>query len=193
MTESEHNSEINTLSELDKMRAQQPYNCLDADLMKMRESIFAKYQRFNQEPCAEKRRNILLDMGVKLADECLINPPLEINYGCHLSLGHKSFINSGAIILDNGQVTIGDRVMLGPRVQIYTAAHSLDVKLRIAGEETAKPVVIEDNVWIGGGAILLPGVRIGRDAVVGAGSVVTKDVKAGDRVAGNPARSIIKK
>ncbi len=180
------------MSELDKMRAQVPYNCLDAGLQDMRDATFALYQRFNQEPCAEKRRNILLEMGVDLAEECLINPPLEINYGCHLSLGHKSFINSGAIILDNGQVTIGNRVMLGPRVQIYTAAHALDVENRIKGIETAKPIVIEDNVWIGGGAILLPGVRIGHDAVVGAGSVVTKDVAPGDRVAGNPAKSILK-
>ncbi len=181
------------MSELDKMRAQVPYNCLDDNLQEMRDATFALYQRFNQEPCTDKRRSILVEMGVDLADNCLINPPLEINYGCHLSIGHKSFINSGAIILDNGQVTIGDRVMLGPRVQIYTAAHALDVERRIAGEETAKPITIEDNVWIGGGSILLPGVRIGHDAVVGAGSVVTKDVAAGDRVAGNPARSILKK
>ena len=80
--------------------------------------------------------------------------------------------------------------MIGPRVQIYTAAHSLDTQRRVAGDEIAKPVKIGNNVWIGGGAIILPGVTIGDEAVVGAGSVITKDVAPGDRVAGNPARSI---
>lgn len=181
------------MSELAKMRAGIPYNCLDPDLQKIRDVTFANYQRFNTEPCADKRRSILLEMGVDLAENCLINPPLEITYGCHLTIGEQSFINSGAIILDNGSVTIGKKVMLGPRVQLYTAAHSLDTERRIAGEETAKPINIEDNVWIGGGAIILPGVRIGKGAVVGAGSVVTKDVASEDRVAGNPARSIVKK
>ncbi|MEH6446580.1 MAG: sugar O-acetyltransferase [Oceanospirillaceae bacterium] len=180
------------MSELSKMRAGVPYNCLDGTLQDMRDLTFANYQRFNTEPSREKRQQILTDMGVTLADNCMINPPLEITYGCHLSLGDKSFINSGAMILDNGKVTIGKQVMLGPRVQIYTAAHSLDIELRAAGEETAKPVVIADKVWIGGGAIILPGVTIGEGAVVGAGSVVTKDVEPADRVAGNPARSILK-
>jgi maltose O-acetyltransferase len=179
------------MSELKKMRAGETYNCLDANLQVMRDQTYAHYLRFNNEADTDKRREILLDMGVKLAANSLINPPLEITYGCHLSLGEKSFINSGAVILDNGAVTIGKCVMIGPRVQIYTAAHSLDTQRRINGEEQAIPIVIEDNVWIGGGAIILPGVHIGKGAVVGAGSVVTKNVACEDRVAGNPAKSII--
>ena len=94
----------------------------------------------------------------------------------------------GATLLDNAPIRIGAEVMIGPNVKIYTAAHALDADERIQGVETALPVTIEDRVWIGGGAILLPGVTIGREAVVGAGSVVTRDVPAGARVAGNLAR-----
>jgi maltose O-acetyltransferase len=93
-------------------------------------------------------------------------------------------------ILDCNEVRIGDHVMIGPAVQIYTPAHDLQAETRIQGWEVAKRIVIEDNVWIGGGAILLPGVTIGRNAVVGAGSVVTRDVPANTVVAGNPARMI---
>jgi len=87
-------------------------------------------------------------------------------------------------------VRIGDHVMVGPAVQIYTAAHTLEAETRIQGWEVAKPIAIEDNVWLGGGAILLPGVRIGRNAVVGAGAVVSRSVPANTIVAGNPARVI---
>ena len=179
------------MNELEKLRLGELYNCLDPDLQLMRDNTFAKYQSFNNEPSREKRESILKDMGVNIGSNSTINPPLEINYGCHLSIGKNSFINSGAMILDNGYVTIGDDVMLGPRVQIYTAAHSLDSERRAAGEELAKPIVIEDKAWIGGGAILLPGVTIGKGAGVGAGAVVTKNVRSEDRVAGNPARSIL--
>jgi maltose O-acetyltransferase len=93
-------------------------------------------------------------------------------------------------ILDNNEVHIGHNVLIGPAVQIYTAAHLLQAESRIQGLEVAKPIVIEDNVWFGGGAILLPGVRIGRNAVVGAGAVVPRSVAANMVVAGNPARVI---
>jgi maltose O-acetyltransferase len=93
-------------------------------------------------------------------------------------------------ILDCNEVRIGDHVMIGPQVQIYTAAHELQAEARNRGLEVAKPIVIEDNVWIGGGAILLPGVKIGLNAVVGAGAVVTRDVLMNMVVAGNPARVI---
>jgi maltose O-acetyltransferase len=180
------------MTELQKLRAGRLYNCLDPNLQLMRDATFAQYQRFNNVPCRYKRLLILKDIGVTLAANCMINPPLEITYACHLSIGQDTFINSGAMILDNGYVTIGANVMIGPRVQLYTAAHSLDSDRRAAGEETAKPIVIEDKVWIGGGAIILPGVTIGKGAIVGAGAVVTKNVKAEDRVAGNPAKSILK-
>jgi maltose O-acetyltransferase len=94
------------------------------------------------------------------------------------------------VILDCNEVRIGNHVMIGPNVQLYTAAHDLRAEPRNRGIEVAKPITIEDNVWIGGGAIVLPGVRIGRNAVVGAGAVVSRDVPANTVVAGNPARVI---
>lgn len=180
------------MSELNKMREGQTYNCLDQGLASMRDQAFTTLFEFNNEINPEKRAALLKKIGASISSTSYISPPLEMSYGCHLSLGSKSYINSGALILDNGLVTIGDNVMIGPRVQIYTAAHSLNADERIMGDEVAKPVTIKDKVWIGGGAIVLPGITIGEGSIVGAGSVVTKNVQPYDRVAGNPAKSIIK-
>ncbi|EHQ9267191.1 sugar O-acetyltransferase [Vibrio parahaemolyticus] len=178
------------MSELTRMRSGETYNCLDEELKLMRAKTAQLVFQFNHEPNPDIRRQLLAKMGVQLENSASIEPPLQLTYGCHLSIGENTYINWDAIILDNGQVEIGANVMIGPRVQIYTAAHSLDTQRRLAGDEIAKPVKIGNNAWIGGGAVILPGVTIGDEAVVGAGSVVTKDVAPGDRVAGNPARSI---
>ena len=119
-------------------------------------------------------------------------PPFYCSYGKNTYLGDHVFFNYMCTILDNNEVRIGNHVMIGPAVQIYTAAHDLQAEARIQGWEVAKPIVIEDNVWIGGGAILLPGISIGRNAVVGAGAVVPRSVPANAVVAGNPARVIRK-
>ncbi|MCL6271500.1 hypothetical protein M3P05_16395 [Sansalvadorimonas sp. 2012CJ34-2] len=105
-------------------------------------------------------------------------------------MGEEGFLNFNCSVLDNAPVTIGKRVMIGPNTQIYIAAHDLDPVLRAEGMEKALAVTIEDDVWIGGGAIILPGVTVGIETIVGAGSVVTKDVPAGARVLGNSARKI---
>jgi maltose O-acetyltransferase len=175
---------------LNLMRSGDVYNCLDEELQTMRDRTSTLIFKFNHEPDAANRKAILTEMGVSLGEGSCIQAPLQLTYGCHLSIGSNSYINWDAIILDNGRVAIGSNVMIGPRVQIYTAAHALDTERRLAGDEVAKPVTIKDKVWIGGGAIVMPGVTIGEEAIIGAGSVVTKDVAAGDRVAGNPARSI---
>lgn len=179
------------MSELTQMRTGKTYNCLVPELQKLRDKAATAIFHFNQEADAAKRQQLLESIGVSIGEDSYIAPPFNLSYGCHLSLGKKSYINCDAIILDNGWVEIGSGVMIGPRVQIYTAAHALDAERRLAGEETAKPVVIEDRVWIGGGAIILPGVRVGKEAIVGAGAVVTRDVAPGDRVAGNPAKSLV--
>ncbi len=178
------------MSELIRMQAGETYNCLDDELQAIRDRTSALIFRFNHEPDTATQRQLLIELGISLGEGSCIQPPLRLTYGCHLSVGNGSYINWDAVILDNGRVDIGSGVMIGPRVQIYTAAHALDAERRLAGDETAHPVVIEDNVWIGGGAILMPGITIGAEAVIGAGSVVTRDVTPGDRVAGNPARSI---
>ena len=125
-----------------------------------------------------------------IGQNSIIWPPFYCSYGKNTYLGDHVFLNYMCTILDNNEVRIGNHVMIGPAVQIYTAAHDLQPESRIQGWEVAKPIVIEDNVWIGGGAILLPGVTIGRNAVVGAGTVVPRSVPANTVVVGNPARVI---
>lgn len=176
------------MTEYDKMIASQPYNCMAPELDLLRRETARLYRRFNRSDEEDEQLALLLQIVGELAEGAFICPPLYCTYGRHIHLGERSYINIGATLLDNAPIRIGAEVMIGPNVQIYTAAHALDADERIQGVETALPVTIEDRVWIGGGAILLPGVTIGREAIVGAGAVVTKDVPAGARVVGNPAR-----
>jgi maltose O-acetyltransferase len=117
-----------------------------------------------------------------------IRPPFFCDYGFNIRLGAGAFLNFNCVVLDVVEVTIGDRTQIGPAVQIYAADHPRDPKQRLSGVEFGRPVHIGRNVWIGGGALILPGIRIGDDAIIGAGSLVTKDVPAGATVRGNPAR-----
>ncbi|ERF83194.1 sugar O-acetyltransferase [Bradyrhizobium viridifuturi] len=124
----------------------------------------------------------------KVGKDTIIRPPFFCDYGSNISLGDGVFLNFNCVILDVVEVVIGDRTQIGPAVQIYTADHPRDAETRRAGLEFGRPIRIGSDVWIGGGAIILPGVTIGDGALVGAGSVVTRDVAAGTIVAGNPAR-----
>lgn len=124
----------------------------------------------------------------RVGKNCRIEHAFHCVYGGNILLGDHVFMNVGCVILDQGRVTFGSHVMLGPSVHIYTVEHHPDPQLRNAGMERAKPVVIGDDVWIGGSAIVLGGVTIGKGAIIAAGSVVTRDVPAGARVMGNPAR-----
>ena len=131
-------------------------------------------------------RALLREFGA----DARIEAPFHCAYGFNLSLGDGAYINAGCTILDTAPVHIGARTLLGPGVQIYCAEHHKDAGKRAAGLEIARPVDIGERVWIGGGAIILAGVRIGAAAIVGAGAVVTRDVAGGTTVAGNPARPI---
>ena len=119
-----------------------------------------------------------------------VTPPFHCDYGTNIALGANVYFNFNCVVLDVAPVTIGDNVMFGPAVQVYTATHPLDADARRSGREFAKPIAIGDDAWIGGGAILCPGVTIGARAVVGAGSVVTRDIPADTFAAGNPCRVI---
>ena len=176
------------MTEYEKMIASQPYNCMAQELDAIRRETAFRYRRFNRAEEEQQQLALLKEIVGELAEGAFICPPLYCTYGRHIHLGERSYINMGATLLDNAPIRIGADVMIGPNVQIYTAAHALDAGERIQGVETALPVTIEDRVWIGGGAILLPGITIGREAIVGAGAVVTRDVPAGARVVGNPAR-----
>ena len=138
----------------------------------------------------EARRVLLREHLAAVGDGAVVRPPFHCDFGFNISLGRDVFLNFGCVILDVVTVEIGDGTQIGPAVQIYAADHPRDAEARRSGLEFGRPVRIGRNVWIGSGAIVLPGVTIGDDAVVGAGSVVTRDVPPGSRVAGNPARPL---
>jgi len=177
-------------SEREKMLAGESYDIFDPELVARRQRVKELLRRFNREEAEPRRLSLLQQLLGEVGRESIIEPPFYCSYGQNTYLGDHVFLNSLCTILDNNEVRIGNHVMLGPVVQIYTAAHPLEAGARNRGWEVAKPVVIEDGAWLGGGAILLPGVRVGRNAVVGAGAVVTRDVPANAVVAGNPARVI---
>jgi len=149
----------------------------------------ARYNAAAGSP-AEVLRQILAERIGHLGHNVAIRPPFFCDYGTNIRLGDGAFLNFNCVILDVVTVTIGARTQIGPAVQIYAADHPRDAGTRRAGLEFGRPVHIGEDVWIGGGAIILPGIRIGDGAVVGAGSVVTRDVGAGVIVVGNPARPV---
>jgi maltose O-acetyltransferase len=177
-------------TEKQKMLAGEIYNCLDPDLEVERQQVKETLRHYNQSTDLPERRAILRRLLGGIGQSSTIEPPFYCAYGQNIYLGDHVFINVLCTVLDCNEVRIGNHVMIGPNVQIYTPAHELQVEARNRGLEVAKPVVIADNAWIGGGAILLPGVTVGRNAVVGAGAVVTRDVPPSMVVAGNPARVI---
>lgn len=138
----------------------------------------------------EAARAVLRELLGALGDDTVLKPPLYVDYGSNLRIGARSFANYGLVALDVLPITIGDDVQLGPNVQLLTPTHPLDPHVRRAKWEAGKPIVIDNNAWIGGGAIVLAGVTIGENAVVGAGAVVTKDVPPNTVVVGNPGRVV---
>ncbi|WP_326717241.1 sugar O-acetyltransferase [Vagococcus jeotgali] len=149
-------------------------------------------RQFNQssEIDLEDRTRILKELFGKTGEYLYVEPNLKCDYGSNISVGNYFYANFDCIMLDVCPITIGDEVMFGPRVSIFTASHPLDADVRISGLEFGKPVVIGDKVWIGGGAIINPGVTIGDNCVIGSGAVVTKDIPENTIAAGNPCRVI---
>jgi len=174
----------------EKMLAGETYNIFDPELVARRQRVKGLLRAFNRADGEPERLDILRQLLGRVGEGSLIEPPFHCSYGENTYLGDHVFLNSTCTILDNNEVRIGDHVMLGPVVQIYTAIHPLQAAVRNQGWETTKPVTVEEGVWVAGGAILLPGVTIGRHAVVGAGAVVVESVPADTVVAGNPARVI---
>lgn len=136
----------------------------------------------------EERAAVLRDLIPTFSDSVIIHSPFFCDYGDHIILGDKVFINAGCVFLDCARITIGSNVLIGPSVQLYAATHPLDYMERRCSIEVSLPITIGDDSWIGGGAIVCPGVTIGARCVVAAGSVVTRDVPDDTLVAGNPAR-----
>lgn len=140
----------------------------------------------------QRRRDFLRTFVAKLDEGAMINSPFYMEFANHLEMGVNSFINYDCIMLNNAMIKLGDNVLVGPKVSFYTAMHPIDAKQREQWLIYAKPITVEDNVWIGGSATILGGVTIGKNAIVGAGAVVTKDVEPNTIVVGNPARVLRK-
>ena len=138
----------------------------------------------------EAARRILAELLGGLGEDTWVRAPIYVDYGEHLTIGARTFVNFGLVALDVAPITIGDDCQLGPNVQLLTAYHPTEPEPRRRKLEAAAPIAIGDNVWLGGGAIVLPGVTIGDNSVIGAGAVVTKDVPADVLAVGNPARVI---
>ena len=178
-------------TERQKMLAGEMYDPLDAELVAARTRARDLCQDLNATRDADEtnRRRILRDLFAAGGDTVWMQPPFYCDYGSNIRLGKRVFFNFNCIVLDVCPVRIGDFTLFGPSVQIYTPLHPLDAGQR-RREEYGRPVEIGSDVWVGGGAIILAGVRIGSRAVIGAGSVVTRDVPDAVFAAGNPCRVI---
>lgn len=179
-------------TERQKMLAGQWYTCFDEELAALR--MTARKSVHEHNSLDPDRRGaagpMLVSLFARVGEGVFLEAPFHCAYGFNITLGDGVYINAGCTILDSGAVKIGPRTLLGPNVQIYCAEHNKDPILRSQGQEIAHPVEIGSDVWIGGAAVILPGVTIGDGAIVGAGSVVTRSVAAGSIVAGNPARPV---
>lgn len=178
-------------SEREKMTAGELYDPFDPALVAARTRARDLCQDLNttRETQTDERREILRKLFGRGGDSVWMTPPFHCDYGTNIELGERVFFNFNCVVLDVCPVRIGDFTLFGPAVQIYGALHPMDAGLR-RQQEFGKPVNIGSDVWVGGGAIILPGVTIGDRAVIGAGSVVTRDIPEGTFAAGNPCRVI---
>ena len=178
-------------SEREKMLAGELYDPLDPELVAARVRARDLCQALNatREADETERRRVLVDLFGAGGDRVWMQPPFYCDYGSNITLGERVFFNFNCVVLDVCAVRVGDFTLFGPAVQIYTATHPLDAEQRRT-REFAKPIDIGSDVWVGGSAIICPGVTIGSRTVIGAGSVVTRDIPAGVFAAGNPCRVI---
>jgi maltose O-acetyltransferase len=178
-------------TERDKMLAGELYDPMDPELVRARDRARDLCQDLNatREAQIEQRRRILRELFGTGGETVWMQPPFFCDYGSNILLGERVFFNFNCVVLDVCRVTIGDFTQFGPAVQVYTATHPMNPELR-RKQEFAQPIEIGSDVWVGGGAIICPGVHIGSRSVIGAGSVVTRDLPDGVFAAGNPCRVI---
>jgi len=179
-------------TEKQKMLSGELYDPLDNQLIeeRLQARLLIKELNDSGEDQVEKRAKALKALIPDSGESIWIQPPFYCDYGSNIVLGDNVFFNFNCVVLDVMKVEIGSRTLIGPNVQIYTATHPLNYRERAAGVEFAKPVTIGKDVWIGGSAVICPGVRIGDRTVIGAGSVVTKDLPSNVFAAGNPCKVI---
>ncbi len=174
------------------MLAGELYNPLDPVLAeeRLRTRLLIKELNDTREDEKEERIQILKKLLPNAGANLWLQPPFYCDYGSNISMGEGVFFNFNCVVLDVMQVKIGSRTLFGPNVQVYTAIHPVNFKERSAGLEFAKPVVIGEDAWIGGSAVICPGVTIGDRTIIGAGSVVTRDIPSDVFAAGNPCKVI---
>ena len=179
-------------TEKEKMLAGELYNPLDKELSdeRLKARLLIKELNDTTETQSDERGRILKELIPDLGADLWLQPPFYCDYGSNIKVGEKVFFNFNCVVLDVAQVIVGSRTLFGPNVQVYTATHPINHKERASGLEYAKPIYIGDDVWIGGSAVICPGVSIGDRSVIGAGSVVTKDIPADVFAAGNPCKVI---
>ena len=177
-------------TEKQKMLAGELYLATDAELIAGTQRALRLLRLYNQTTETEGNRRIqtLHALFAAVGEKPQIVPPFHCDYGSHITVGDRFYMNYGGVILDCNTVHIGNDVLCAPYVQIYTAYHPTDPTVRLTGRELAAPIRIGNNVWIGGSAIICPGVTIGDNTTIGAGSVVTKDIPANVVAVGNPCR-----
>ncbi len=188
MTTPEHSDDARTMRE--RMLAGELYLADDPVLVEEQARASRLLDRFNRTGVDDgaQRHDLLLELLGHLGQDSEIRPPLRCDYGYGIRIGARTFVNVGLVALDVASITIGDDVQIGPDVQLLTPTHPIEPDPRRDKWEAAEPIVIGDNAWLGGGVIVLPGVTIGENTVVGAGSVVTADLPSNVVAAGNPAR-----
>ena len=179
-------------TELQKMLDGELYVAADPQLVEMRVKARTLLTEYNTIPFekTEERQEMIGRMFGKVGRNPDIQAPFYCDYGSHIYAGENLFMNFNCVVLDCAEVRLGNNVQFGPNVQIYTATHPLIAAERIKGPELAYPITIGNNVWLGGGVIVCPGVTIGDNTTIGSGSVVTKDIPANVFAAGNPCRVI---
>ncbi len=179
-------------TEKEKMLRGELYNALDPQLTQERRRTrnLLKALNYSRDDEQELRQRIVGELFGSAGKRIWIEPPFYCDYGTNIHLGNTVYFNFNCVILDPARVDIGDNVLLGPSVQVYTATHPIEAEIRKSGLELAKPVRIAADVWIGGGTIINPGLTIGARSVIGAGSVVTSDIPEDVFAAGNPCRVI---
>lgn len=180
-------------SEKEKAQAGKLYDAnYDVELLAERVACKQKCYEFNNlsPQQIKQRENIIKDLLNKTKHTFTIEPPFYCDYGYNIEIGENFFMNMNCVILDEAKVRFGDNVFIAPNCGFYTAGHPLDAEQRNKGLEYAYPITIGNNVWIGGHVCVLPGVTIGDNAVIGAGSIVTKDIPANSLAVGNPCKII---
>lgn len=167
---------------------------LDEDLLDAHTNAMRLTRLLNNTPETEpeRKRELVRELFGYAGRNAYVEPPFFCDYGYNISVGENFFCNYDCVFLDCGKITVGDHVMMGPKVSLYTASHAIDPTVRSLGHDLGIPVTVGDYVWIGGNTVVCPGVTIGSNTVIGAGSVVTHDIPEGVVAAGNPCRVIRK-